>query len=208
MRITLIGMSGVGKTVWAKKLEKAGFTRYSVDDFIEDKLHEEMKKHGFKGTHHVSKWMGQPYHERYSMRSKRYLELERKSLEEIIKLVKRSTDKNIVIDTTGSVIYLDKHILEELSKLTKIVYLETSSDSVEQMKQKYFEDPKPVIWGDIFHLRSDETSEGALRRCYPALLSYRNEKYEEHSHLKIQDHMLYQEEFDHQKFLEYIQKHE
>ncbi len=206
MRLTLIGMSGVGKTAWAKKLEKKGFTRYTVDEFIEDKLHDELKKFGYKGIQDVSKWMGQPYHERYKKTSKRYLELERRSLKEIIKLIKKTTDEKIVIDTTGSVIYIDDEILNQLFDLTTVVYLETSPEQVEAMKQKYFQDPKPVIWGEIFDLRSDETSEGALRRCYSELLKFRSNKYSQYSHLTIKDKLLYQGKFNTQKLLEYIHK--
>ena len=36
--ITLIGMSGSGKSYWSKKFKKAGFTIYSIDDLISEKI--------------------------------------------------------------------------------------------------------------------------------------------------------------------------
>ena len=38
MKISIVGMSGSGKTYWSKKLESEGFKRFCCDDLIEEKL--------------------------------------------------------------------------------------------------------------------------------------------------------------------------
>ncbi len=179
MKITLIGMSGVGKSHVAAKLEKKGFVRYSTDEFIEEKLQGELRQYGYEGLADISRWMGQPYELRYSERSRRYLDLERKSMEEIIRIAKSTTrSENVVIDTTGSLIYLDTSVLAELTRITTIIYMQTSPMAEADMFNTYINDPKPVIWGDSFRIRNDESEVKALARCYPTLLAARKIKYE------------------------------
>lgn len=152
MIISFIGMSGVGKSTWSSKLEKEkGFKRYCCDDLIEKGLSSELKKLGYGGINDVSRWMGQPYDERYKRNSQKYLELEAEALKNILWGIKwLAKDKNIAVDTTGSVIYLPPDILDDLKKRTKIIYLETSESVIEEMVKRYLYDPKPVIWGDVF----------------------------------------------------------
>lgn len=189
MKITLIGMSGVGKSFIAKRLEKKGFSRFSTDEFIESKLATELKKYNYAGLADISRWMGQPYEERHTARSKRYLDLERKSMQEIIRLVKHSDkNENIVIDTTGSLIYLDSSILSDLAMFTKIIYLETPTEMEEKMYQTFINDPKPIIWGDIYSQRADESEKEALARCYPHLLHSRKIKYQRLADVTVNYH--------------------
>ena len=66
MVITFIGMSSVGKSAWSTKLEELkGFRRYCCDDLIEKYLGPEFKALGYLGINDVSRWMGQPYDQRY-----------------------------------------------------------------------------------------------------------------------------------------------
>ncbi|MFQ5799980.1 MAG: hypothetical protein ACE5H0_14990, partial [Bacteroidota bacterium] len=124
----MIGMSGTGKTHWANKLEEKGFRKFSCDELIEVRLREDLFKEGLKGgINDVSRWMGQPYEERYAQRSRRYLELEAETLTEILQQIENDlpSDVDVVVDTTGSVIYMHEDILNKLTTLTRIVYLET-----------------------------------------------------------------------------------
>lgn len=184
MKLTFIGMSGAGKTYWAKKLERKGFARYSADDFIETKLAQELKQYGYSGIHDMAQWMGHPYDERYPARSKRYLELERKVMLEIIRMLKHNSE-DTVVDTTGSIVYLNQEILEELSQISKVVYF-TTPVSQRQMYIQFLADPKPVIWGNQFNRRADETPEQALARCYPRLLQYRIDLYKKYAHFTLE----------------------
>ncbi|MFI5142332.1 MAG: hypothetical protein ACHQII_08250, partial [Bacteroidia bacterium] len=126
MRISLIGMSGIGKSHWSKKLEQEGFTRFCCDDFIENKLEDELKHLGYKGIHEVALWLGQPYDPQYAENSRKYLQYEQEELDNILTLIENMPDKNIVIDTTGSVIYLSPVTLKRLKQLTSVIYFATS----------------------------------------------------------------------------------
>src|SRR5438477_3686876 len=120
MKLSLVGMSGIGKTYWSKQLETHGFKTICCDDLIGKELEKELQKFHYQGTKGLSEWMGQPYDTRYTENSKKYLELERKVMDTALcYLQQAATDENIVIDTTGSVIYMDRQILSRLSKLTK-----------------------------------------------------------------------------------------
>src|SRR5258706_6711991 len=119
MKISLIGMSGSGKTYWSEKLAQKGFTIFCCDALIEKKLGVELTSLGYNGIEDVAKWMGQPFSAQYKQTSKRYLQFEQEVMEEFLQfLEKTKDDENIVIDTTGSVIYLDKNIIKKLSQLT------------------------------------------------------------------------------------------
>jgi len=179
MRITLIGMSGAGKTYWSKKLEEKGFKRFCCDDLIEGKLGRELQSYGFRGgIKDVAKWMGQPFDEQYNQTNKKYLAFEEQVLENVLNTVEKNFYEDIVIDTTGSIVYLSNKALKRLSALTKIIYLDLSNEIKKQMYQQYIKDPKPVIWGKSFYRRNGETNLEALQRCYPELLKYRSNLYE------------------------------
>lgn len=180
MKISLIGMSGTGKSYWAKKLETKNFKRFCIDDLIEEKLGEELKNLGFNGISDVAKWMGQPFDKQYPTTSKRYLDLEQEVLDNVLQSIEKVNDQeNIVIDTTGSVIYLHPSFLKKLSRLTTVVFLETPESVKQQMYQLFLKEPKPLIWGNIFHIKKNETENNALKRCYPELLAYRTKQYEQ-----------------------------
>jgi len=59
MRLSLVGMSGSGKSFWSGKLARSGFTRIGCDDLIAARLVSELG-----GTHdsvsRVGRWMGLP----------------------------------------------------------------------------------------------------------------------------------------------------
>lgn len=205
MIISLIGMSNSGKTFWARKLESAGFQRYSCDDLIEKKLDKELKKSGFLGIHDVAKWMGQPYEKRYQTTSRKYLEFEKVSLLEIFDKIKNDKlNRNVVVDTTGSVIYTGEDIMESLRRLTTVVYLDTPFRMKQQMCELYFANPKPVIWGDKFQKQNGETDMETLRFCYPLLLEYRCRQYKKHANIRLDYFLLRQSGFSSDDFLKLV----
>lgn len=185
MILTLIGMSGSGKTHWSKRLRETGFQHICCDDLIEECLAPELKKQGFQGLNDVAKWMGQPYEERFQRCQQKYLAFEIQVTRYIIAQIESSSLSNAVIDTTGSVIYIGNEICEKLAALTTIIYLETPQHVQDQMFQSYIVDPKPVIWGDLFNQKPDETPHEALARCYHQLLEYRSTLYQKYAHCSI-----------------------
>lgn len=203
MRISLIGMSGAGKTYWSKKLEKSGFKRYSADDLIAEKLEKELSKLEYQGVKGVAKWMGQPFEPQYKKAQETYLALEEEAMETIFALIEATlhTSQNIVVDTTGSLIYLRKDILSELAKLTKIIYFKIPKEVEREMYKLYIKDPKPVIWGDMFMCKKGEGNMQALSRCYPKLLNYRAAQYQKLAHLTFDYSLLKSPSFTAKKLL-------
>ena len=176
--LSLIGMSGAGKSHWSRKMEKQGFLRYSCDDLIAERLGQEFEKKG-KSTKNLAKWMGQPYAEGYPEAEAFYLELEGDVVSQICNELESSSQKakQVVVDTTGSLIYLEKKLLNRLRNLTMTVQLRLPEERHEQLFEAYLLDPKPVIWKEKYLPREGESPQKALARCYRELLSYRNERY-------------------------------
>lgn len=202
MKISLIGMSGAGKTYWAQKFESIGFRRYSCNDIIEEKLGSELKKLGYSGIRDVAKWMGQPYEKQYAKTSKRFLELERETMMELFNTLKNTSDENIVIDTTGSVIYTGEDVLKKLKEKTLVVMLDTPNEVKEEMYKLYLTDPKPVIWGESYFKFRGETNKEALARCYEQLLEYRLRKYRRSAHIIMSYYELHSKHFILEQFKE------
>lgn len=206
MKIALIGMSGSGKSYWSKKLEQMGFKRFCCDDLIEEKLAAELKSLGYRGIQDVAKWMGQPFEAQYPQTSQQYLNFEKEVMNEVLRIVEKASDKeNIVIDTTGSVIYTGKEILHGLSSLAKIVYLDTPVSVKQEMYTLYLADPKPVIWGNTFMKSDEETNYQALATCYPKLLAYRTKEYEKIADIACNYRRLHDAAYTIDTFMEAIQ---
>ena len=178
MHITLIGMSGIGKSHWSKKMETLGYRRYSCDELIAELLGEEFEKKG-KATHSLAKWMGHPYSKGYHEAEALYLELESAVINQICDDLENATQKDIpvVVDTTGSLIYLQETILKRLRNLTHTVLLNVPFDKHEELFETYLQDPKPVIWNGKYLPREGENPQKALSRCFGELLVYRNKRY-------------------------------
>lgn len=169
LAITLIGMSGMGKTYRSLQLASLGFVRLSSDDYVSAHL-DALPDTEAAG---VAAWMGQPYEPQHAVRSAQYLALE----EESIRAFLTEHWTNTIIDTTGSFIYLSPRTIEHLKQHTLIVYLEADQSMKDRLFHVYITDPKPVVWGDRFNRSPDETDREALKRCYPDLLTYRAARY-------------------------------
>ena len=178
VNLALIGMSGAGKSYWSKKMEEKGYRSYNCDEMIAERLGSELPRIG-NSTLKLAKWMGQPFSEGYIEAEKLYLELEEAVVEHICDELEQANDINtpVVVDTTGSLIYLQKKLLNRLRALTKMVHLRLPEEKHEQLFENFINDPKPVIWEGKFKPRKGETPKNALRRCYKELLLYRNERY-------------------------------
>jgi shikimate kinase len=179
MRLSLIGMSGCGKSHWSKEFAEHGFERFCCDDLITEKLTAVLARPD--GTiMELGEWMGLPYESHYENREATYLAYEREVLMEICQHLESeddNTDKNVIVDTTGSVIYTGHNLLKRLGKATTIVHLETPPDVLELMLEKYLTNQRPVLWRGLFSQKAEETNDQALARCYPALLSAREQQY-------------------------------
>lgn len=192
MIISLIGMSGIGKSYWSSKLrQEKGFISYCCDDLVEEKLKPELKILGLKGIHDVSRWMGEPYEKEYELRAHKYLFFERQVMFEIfdeLQNIKPDNHPNVVIDTTGSIIYTGEDILAELREISLILYLDITDQIKKQMYELYIKEPKPVFWGDSFTIKNGENPRAALARCYPDLLNYRINIYRKYADVILDYH--------------------
>ena len=177
VNLALIGMSGAGKSYWSKKMEEKGYRWYNCDEMIAERLGPELSGKG-NTTLNLAKWMGQPFSEGYIEAEKLYLELEEAVVEHICDELQQATENApVVVDTTGSLIYLQKKLLNRLRALTKMIHLRLPEEKHEQLFENFINDPKPVIWEGKFKPRKGEIPQNALRRCYKDLLSFRNERY-------------------------------
>ena len=194
MIVSLIGMSNCGKSYWSKKLEgEHGFTRLCCDDMIADQLSDVLPDVQIQDMDAFAAWMGMPHEFGYAEREAAYLAGEQGALQNIIESIDES--KDVVIDTTGSVIYLPETLLRKLRSVSTIIYLQTTGAQVKEMTEKFFQEPKPLVWGEGFSLNEDETHEQALRRCYPELLSWRQERYEQLADMTIEYKQSHSPEF-------------
>ena len=207
MYLSLIGMAGSGKSYWSMKLAEHGFLRFCCDDLIAEKLAGELAE--ANGTSRgLAEWMGFPYELNYKVRESRYLACEVDVLNGILRDVaslEEGPEERIVIDTTGSVIYTGKEVLTNLCRFTTVVHLATPPEVKDAMLQVYLAQPRPVLWGDVFSKRSDETNEQALARCYPKLLLARERLYKRYADLSVDYHKRNEEGFGTHDFLREIQ---
>ena len=201
MKLTLIGMSNVGKSYWSEKLVKKGFKRFCCDDLIEKKLEPHLIEQGFSGIQDVSKWMGLPYEKQYPINSEFYLDCEVQVMKEILEYIDKS-DKDIVIDTTGSVIHTNTTILQQIKLLTKVIYLKSPYSVIQEMLSKFIENPKPVFWANMFHKESGEDNMQAIKKCYPKLISYRGMQYNRFADIILDYYKLKDSEFSVEDFLD------
>jgi hypothetical protein len=170
------------------------------DDLVEAKLKPFLEWKGFKGVDGVAAWMGQPYEPQYPRNSALYLNEEAAVVKEAIRRMQES-DERLVIDTTGSVVYLGDEILGALRGLSTVVLLDAPEGHQEILYQKYLAEPKPVIWGDVYHPLHGEDARTTLARCYPLLLKSRNELYRRHAHIVLGYDVVRAPAFDGQRFL-------
>lgn len=187
MRLSFIGMSGIGKSYWSSKLVERGFKRFCCDDLIAKRLAPQLTRPD-KTIRPMGEWMGFPFDPHYADRQAQYLSAEIEVMLEILdylEIAPGQSNGNIIIDTTGSIIYTGRPILERLKSLTRIVYLSAPLSVQAEMRRAYVANPAPVVWGDKFNQKPHESNEAALARCYPELLSYRTHLYEQWTDLEI-----------------------
>ena len=170
LTISLIGMSGMGKSWRARHLAEIGFANMDCDALIAARIAEKLHVADVRG---LATWMGQPWEDGYAKREREYLDLESETLAHVLGEIHGNT----VIDTTGSVVYLPQPLQERMREKTLVVLLEANESMRSEMFERFLQDPKPIVWGHSFSQRAGESEQEALARSYPELLAYRTEKY-------------------------------
>ena len=205
MYISLIGMSGSGKSKWSIKLSERGFKRFCCDDLITKKLASELTRSD-GAIMELGEWMGFPYEPQYKERESKYLACEIEVLSEIIESVEKNIHivKNVVIDTTGSAIYAGEDILKRLRRWTTVIHLSTPQEIQDLMLKAYLTNQRPVLWREFFKKLPNEKNEEALERCYPKLLSHRERLYERWQDITIDYFTINHPEFRVENFLDIV----
>jgi shikimate kinase len=203
-RLALVGMSGAGKTFWTKKLAAEGWIAISCDDRIEEKLASRLAAGGHSGINGVAAWMGWPDNPKYAERESQYLEEEIHTLGEVLTGLERESEKPLVLDTTGSVIYTGNNLLLRLRRRMTVVNLAASAEEQQLLIERYLSDPKPVLWRGAFQPRKGESPKETVARCYPTLIAARRQSYETLAHFTLQVVELRDPSFDVTAFLEKI----
>ena len=91
MRLSLVGMSGSGKSFWSGKLSRSGFRRMCCDDLIAARLVAELgSKRG--GIAAVGRWMGFPFEPHYKEREAAYLACEMEVMNQILEELGKGED--------------------------------------------------------------------------------------------------------------------
>lgn len=192
--VTLVGMSGVGKSHQTERLALAGWQPHDCDAAIAERLSSLVApRPGESGVNALGRWMGMPYTEGHFDRESRYLALEeevtKRALEDALVAVAGAPQ---VIDTTGSVLYLAPALLERLRASTRVIYLRTPPEAHEEMRARYLAEPKPVIWGSTWAPREGEADDAALARCYADLLAFRDARYLSLAHVVVDGRALWE----------------
>ena len=175
-RMAFVGMSNCGKSYKSRLLQARGdFFWYEVDREIQ-------KKMWFETMQEIADWMWDPSDDWFDNREKIYLENE----ESCTYLKDLNTQgKNLVFDTTGSVIYLNRKTRDWLKNECLIVNIDVGVNAIPKMLQRYLDEPKPVSWNGMLDSQEWESKQESLARCYPKLLKDRLRKYKELSHITI-----------------------
>ncbi|NNE58703.1 MAG: hypothetical protein HKN36_11400 [Hellea sp.] len=167
LNIAFVGMSNIGKTSTAKRFAKSHkFKLIEVDKLIWEKLgHDSMEE--------FADWQGHPYEEGYAEREALSIEMETLATQKALDKAK----KNTIIDTTGSVIYIDPSLRRQIKEKCYVVHIKAETSDLERLKWDYFDNPKPLIWGRQYRPKPGLTDRENIFACYPKLLMSRAKEY-------------------------------
>lgn len=181
MIVTLMGMSGTGKSYWSEKMEDYGFKRFGCDDMISERLIQKLQLTP-EDNFEMHTWVGFPYEDTHKDHAALYFETEIEVMQEILDYLKSADPaENIVVDTSGSAIYTPAEIMESLGRLSKRIYLAVTPEMIDSMLEKYLQKPVAVLWNGLFSQIAGETLEETFKRCYPQLLNSRDGLYRKFS---------------------------
>ena len=136
----------------------------------------------------LGEWMGFPFDPDYEIREATYLACEVDVLAGILDWLETggaSNREDVVIDTTGSVIYTGESLLARLKSLTTTVHFTSPPPARENMLMAYMDKPRPVLWRGLFDRQGGESDLDALKRCYEILLNTRELLYHELADIEL-----------------------
>lgn len=178
MILTLIGMSGAGKSFLAGKCAAHGFAVIDCDAQIAARLGQLVGPVG-STLEEVGAWMGLPHQGGFAEREAAFRACEQQVLADALDHAEhhRQDGRDCVIDTGGSAIYAEAALLERMRQRTTVIYLHTPDAILPQMLSAYLAQPRPVVWNGAFEQRPGEPLEEAYRRSYASLIAQRQQRY-------------------------------
>jgi len=187
MNLTLIGMSGAGKTFWASQLAAHGYTVFDCDALLVAKL-QPITGHAGDSLAEIGRWMGLPYEAGFRRREALYCACEMEVLREVLACVGAcaASQTTCVIDTGGSIIYADPALLQRLQQCSTVIYLRIPATLHQALLNTYLEHPGPLIWQGLFHQAPNESRYDAFSRCYAQLIRHRERLYERYSDIVLE----------------------
>lgn len=167
LKLAFVGMSNIGKSYLTDRFAKSyGFKLTEVDKMI-------WKSLGFDDMEDFADWQGEPYEEGYKEREAELIRLEGVATQKAI----NDSPEYSLLDTTGSVIYVDPAILRTLKEQFYVVHIKAEPSDMERLKYDYFDNPKPLIWGRHFRTKPNLTDRENIFESYPRLLMSRAKEY-------------------------------
>lgn len=153
--ITLIGMSGIGKTWLSEKLKNWGWAHYSCDlEIGQNYLAEHIGPVSVDDLSALSNFIGKLGHpgkgglslDEFRIRQKLYYDAERQSLYDALDKID-VTNGSVVIDSSGSLCEIDDEaLMEKLGAKTRFVYLKASEEQEHAVLQRAKDYPKPLFF--------------------------------------------------------------
>ncbi len=155
--ITLMGMSGVGKTYLSTMLEGQGWKHYSCDYQIAKDigLGDQVTKQDISALSHYVGRLGNPAKggfalDEFKKRQRTYFEAECASLNALKKKVSKAHEDgftHVVNDSTGSMCEIDDDTLFDfVDEHSLIVYIKASPEEEKAVLKRAQEYPKPLFY--------------------------------------------------------------
>ena len=196
--ITLMGMSGVGKTHLSRHLAEWGWVHYSCDVEIgRELLGEEIQA---KNLSRLTEFLGLPGDpakggialEEFKRRQSLYIAAEIIALDALGNVIPKAGGRHLVNDSTGSLCEItQEQVIKDLAARTHIVYIESSPQEVDELLRRAQVNPKPLYYPPA-HLEAwihdycqesgagnvqQMDTKGFARWAFPRLVQSRRPKY-------------------------------
>jgi hypothetical protein len=184
--LCLVGMSGAGKSHWARAMARVGFSHHDCDAAIAHRLAGSLPvDSSLEPVYALGQWMGMPWSDGYKARQAQYLELEAAVTREALTRCVTLPGMH-VLDTTGSVVHLDDALLADLRASCHVVALASDAASREHLKERYLRKPKPIVFGAHYQTLAGEDHAQALSRSYDELMAFRQARYRSLAHVVLE----------------------
>jgi len=167
--IAFVGMSNIGKSFTASRMTKAfNFRLIEIDTMIREHMgHESMKE--------FAKWQGHPFTPDYKEREDLSIQMETFATQQAVDMGKDRG--NTILDTTGSVIYIDSAVRRHLRENFYVVHIKAEPSDLDRLTGEYFDNPKPLVWRHHYRPVPGLSGRENIRLCYPELLMSRARDY-------------------------------